>query len=86
MGLEKEFLGRTSHTLLQSGTWLVCLSLVCSYPGIPTKPCWEKRKKRSIFSSWEMEVGETRVEEKSLVVAVVTTRKESSGICCSFQD
>lgn len=33
-----------------------------------------------------MEVGGTRVEEKSLVVAVVTTRKESSGICCSFQD
>lgn len=40
----------------------------------------------SVFSSWEMEVGETRVEEKSLVVVVVTTRKESSGICCNFQE
>lgn len=44
-----------------------------------------EQEEGSIFSSWEMEVGETRVEEKSLVV-VVTTRKESSGICCNFQE
>lgn len=86
VGLEREFLGRTS-TLCCNLALRWCANHWCAAILGYLQSLVGRGGRRDQFSAvgkWKL--GKPRVEEKSLVVVVVTTRKESSGICCSFQD